>query len=398
MAYSWLAVALRDGQVITPLPDLTCESVGVRICNYQTATASLPVGGTGKNAPPADWQRATLEAATVYVLLDDPKDGTPANPVWGGYITQSTPLTGDTIPLSLKTLEGYLDARYVGDVTYTATDQNVIVSDLFARFVNDGTINIRVQVVGAAGKVRDKTYKDSDNKTVLSALTELSGIIGGPEWTIGWEWSDSAHITPVLYVGTRLGAAVTPGLMPDATFSSPGSIISAQLTRDYTTGKGANRVVAQSSGIGAATPLSPPQVFSDPDRPTFEYRFTPSTSITDTDTLTAHAQAALAQMQQGSRSLTMTAAVESAPRLGRDWSLGDDIGYKIGGPEYDPGRHWGDAWSDIWSDVWGSLVRNTSGRESVPAFPGGISGTARALGWDLTINGVQTVIPILGGV
>ncbi len=398
MAYSWLAVALRDGQVITPLPDLTCESVGVRICNYQTAQGSLPVGGTGRNAPPADWQRATTEGATVYVLLDDPGDGSTSVPVWGGYLTKAEPSTGDTIPLPLSTLEAYLDCRYVGDVTYTATDQNTIVSDLIARFVNDGTINIRVQVVGGAGTVRDHTYTDASNKSVLSALTELAGVVDGPEWTIGWEWSDAEHITPVLYVGNRLGTAVTPGFMPNAVFEAPGSIISAALTRDFSKGKGANRVIASSSASATTQPTSPPQVYSDPLRPTFEYRFTPSTSISDVNTLTEHAQAALAQMQQGSRALTMTAAVESAPRLGRDWSLGDDIGYKIGGPEYDPGRHWGDAWSDIWSDVWGSLVRNTSGRESVPAFPGGISGTARALGWDLTISGVQTVTPILGGV
>lgn len=374
MAYSWIAVALRDGKVIAPLPNLTCESVGVRICNYQSATASLPVGGVGVDAPPVDWLLGTLHGGAALVLVDDPEDGTLPVPVWGGFVTKRTRTTGDTVSLSVATLEAYLDTRFVGDVTFTATDQNTIISNLVGSYVNDGTINVRVQVVGAAGVARDKTYKSTDNKSVLSAITELAGVIGGPEWTIGWEWQHSPErLTPVLYVGTRLGTAVTPGLMPAATFEAPGSIITAQYDEDYSAGKGANSVIASSSASTTTQPTSPPQVYIDPSRPTFEYRFTPSTSISNVSTLTAHAQSALAQMQQGSRALTMTAAVESAPRLGRDWSLGDDIGYVIGGLDQ-------------------------SGNDTVPAFPGGISGTARALGWDLTISGVQTVTPILGGV
>lgn len=372
--YSWTAVSLRDGTIVAPLPNLTLESVGVRICNYTTATGSLPVGGQGNDTPPADWLRATLEGGAALVLLDDPQDGSQSIPVWGGYVTQRTRDTGDTVALSVATLEQYLDTRFVGDATYTATDQNTIVSSLIGSFVNDGTISIRVQVVGAAGMVRDRTYTAASNKSVLACLTELSAVIGGPEWTIGWEWQHSPErLTPVLYVGTRLGSAVTPGLMPAATFEAPGSIITASLVEDYTSGKGANSVIASSSGSVGTQPQSPPQVYADPSRPTFEYRFTPSTSITDVSTLTSHAQAALAQMQNGSRSLTMTAAVESAPRLGRDWFLGDDIGYVVGGLDQ-------------------------FGADTVPAFPGGISGVARVLGWDTTISGVQTVTPILGGV
>ena len=374
MAYSWIAAALRDGHVIAPLPNLTCEKVGVRICNYQTATGSLPVGGVGVDAPPVDWLLATLHGGAVLVLVDDPGDGTLPVPVWGGYVTKRTRTTGDTVALSVSTLEAYLDARYVGDVTFTATDQNTIVSSLVGSYVNDGTIDIRVQVVGAAGVARDKTYKSTDNKSVLSALTELAGVIGGPEWTIGWEWQHSPErLTPVLYVGTRLGTAATSGLMPSATFEVPGSIISAQYDEDYSAGRGANSVIASSSASTTTQPSSPPQTYTDPSRPTFEYRFTPSTSISDTATLTAHAQSALAQMEQGSRSLIMTAAVEAAPRLGRDWTLGDDIGYVIGGLDQ-------------------------YGKDTVPAFPGGVGGVARALGWDLTISGMQTVTPILGGI
>ena len=371
MTYFWTAASMRDGSIIADLPNLICDKVTQRICTYQTVTASLPVGGQGEDRPPIEWQRATLEGGAVAVLLDDPGDGTQPVPVWGGWVSNQVPQSTDEVPLSLSTMEAYLDRRYVGDVTFTATDQNAIVSSLISSFVNDGSINIRVQVVGGAGTVRDRTYTDASDKSILSVLTELSAVIGGPEWTIGWEWQHSPErLTPVLYVGTRLGSAVTAGLGPSATFEMPGSVDAATLTRDYQAGKGANNVMAVSTASVGTRPQSPRQVYVDPSRPTFEYRYTPSTSISDVTTMTSHAQATLAAMQNGSRTLTLVAAVEEAPRLGTNWFIGDDIGYVVGG--YD-----------------------STGADTVPAFPGGIAGTARAVGWELTLNGVQTVTPLL---
>jgi hypothetical protein len=97
------------------------------------------------------------------------------------------------------------------------------------------------------------------------------------------------------------------------------------------------------------------------ERPPFEYRFTPSTSISEVSTLTAHAQSALAQMQDGAQALTLTAIVQDAPRLGRDWFVGDDIGYRI----------------------------------QSPAFPDGLEGVARCIGWKVSVAEPSTVTPIL---
>jgi hypothetical protein len=280
----------------------------------------------------------------------------------------------------VATLESYLDRRLMGDVTYTATGQNDMVADWFARFVTTGPLGgmpFRISYTGA-GALRDRAYLRTDRKTVYSALTELSAVIGGPEWTVEWEHQSSPErYTPVLYVGDRVGVAVTPGMSPAATFQAPGCIISATMVEDYSGGKGANAVIAYSSASGGTVPTSPQQVAADDGRPTFEVDIQPSTSIIDVATLTSHAQSALTTLAPGQSSLVLVSSVENAPPLGVDWMLGDDVGYQIGGLEYDPSNP------------------SDNGRESVPAFPGGISGVLRCIGWEMTLDGVQTVTPIL---
>lgn len=396
---SWVSTDARTGVVIADLPGLAVTTVKRSIGRYEPASAALPLP-----TAPENWLLATRHGGANLILLSD------GVPIWGGMVTQRPRSSGDVLPLSLATIESYLDRRYVGDVTYAGVGQNDIVADLIARYVATGPhggIPIRVQyATSGAGQVRDHAYTDASDKTVYAALTELSALIGGPEWTIEWEHLTSPErYTPVLYVGDRIGRAVTPGLAPAATFEMPGCVIDATLVEDYSAGKGANSVTAVSTATVDVRPQSPVQIPTvDDGRPTFETRFTPSTSITLVSTLTAHAQAALATLAPGGRALALSAAVEKAPPLGIDWALGDDVGYDIGGLEVDPRTHVVDVYADTFVDVWvdrfyptgtATVLVNPAGRDSVPAFPGGIAGTARCIGWEMTLDGVQTVTPIL---
>ena len=402
MTLAWVATDARTGVILADLPHLECQSVKRSIGRYESASASLPL----PNAP-ENWQLATRPGGANLHLLSD------GVPIWGAMVTQRPRDLTDNLPLALATIESYLDRRITGDITYTSVGQNDIVADLFARFVVTGPrggIPFRIQYsTPGVGALRDRAYLRSDRKTVYSALTELSAVLGGPEWTVEWEWQHSPErITPVLYVGDRVGRTVTPGLAPTATFQAPGCIIAAVMTEDYSSGKGANSVIAYSSAAAGDVPTSLAQVAPDDGRPTFEVDIQPSTSITDIATLTAHAQSALASLAPGGSALAMSAAVESAPPLGVDWVLGDDVGYSIGGLEVDPRRHdvdvYADTWSDIWSDVWGVYTGrervpvNPNGRQSIPAFPGGISGVLRCVGWELVPDGVQVVTPILASI
>jgi hypothetical protein len=254
--------------------------------------------------------------------------------------------------MTLATPECYLDRRYTGAYAVTGRDQNLIVADLVSQFVTtDSGLPMTVTTVGSAGTVRDRTYNDYDDKTVYSNLGDLMGVIGGPEWTGHWQWNRAANtITPVLYVGNRIGAAVTPGLAPSVTFDSA-VLLDGTLVEDFTTGKGANVVTATSSGQGASRPeaISPtslPPSFGA--RPMYEFRYSPSTSITNVATLQGHSDRALALLQNGTNTITLKASAVAGPMLGVDWNLGDDIGYEFVGP----------------------------------AFPGGFSGTGRCIGYE----------------
>lgn len=400
MGYSWVSTEARTGVIIADLPLLTVDSVKQSMGRYESVSGSLPLPEA-----PENWQRATMPGATHLILLkDNPNDPAHGIPLIGHMINRATPNEGDLLPLDMATVEGYMDRRYVGDKTYTQVGQNVIVADLINSYVLEGAggkngIPIRVQYSGP-GILRDRTYLGSDDKTVLSVLTELSGVLGGPEWTIGWEWQHNPErITPVLYVGDRIGNPVTAGLRPAATFEIPGSVKSFSTPRDFSSDKGSTDVQAHSTAQGDVRPQSSHHVSVDPDRPTFEFRFSPSTSITDTTTLDAHAAAALANMKDGAFSIALSSIATEGPQLGVDFSLGDDVGFVIGGLGFDPRKHtvW-DAFIDRFTDRFGAPVQvltNINGRNLVPSYPGGIRGTARCMGWELTLGDTPILTPNL---
>ena len=373
MSYLWLASAIRTGEIIDELPHLEVGSISRTLMKYTTAQGTLPIP-----TAPESWRRATKGKATCLHLVDvDDRQERPDVPVFGAMVTSRTRGTGDTLELTLATIEAYFGDRYVGDVTYTGVGQNLIVKDLVERFVAtgpNGGIPIRVVLIDdAAGTPRDRTYTDISDKTVYSALRELAGVRGGPEWTVEWEkQSDPERITPVLYVGARVGRPTLAGLGPAATFEAPGPTADATLEESYATGKGATVVLATTTASGDTRPQSAPVVTADPDRPTIEFRFSPSTSIEKVGTLDDHAAAKAAELAAGTAVLSMTAVADRGPRLGIDWAIGDDIGYVVGGPD----RH---------------------DEETVPAFPGGLTGVARAIGWELSLTGVPEVVPVLQG-
>jgi hypothetical protein len=368
MGFGWVSTEARTGEIIDDLQDLNVTSVKQTIGQYESTTATLPIDT--QDATPG-WQRATQRGATHLILLDDnPSDPAHGIPSIGYGIIRNKPDHTDLLALDIATCEAYLDRRYINDdLSYTNVGQNDIAADLINRYVLDGAsglngIPIRVQYTTAgSGQQRTlTTWKAASDKTVYSALTELSGLEGGPEWYIGWEWQHNPErITPVFYVGDRVGAAAPAGLGPAATFEMPGPVTSFKFVDDYSAGKGANSVIATSTAQGNTRPQSPAQTASDPSMPTFEYRWSPSTSITDVSTLTSHAGSALTNMQDGAVSVAMTANSNDAPLLGVDYHLGDDIGIVV----------------------------------VAPAWPDGLEGTARMVSYERTLGMTPTITPAL---
>jgi hypothetical protein len=355
MPLSWLSINANNGAVISDLPTLRVDgSLKRTIGRHESQTAILPLDGA-----PSNWRTATRKKSVFLVALSEPLENEPrGEPVWGGMVTERTTSHKEGVSLSMVTAEDYLNDRYVGDETYVSVGQNEIVEDLVVKYIATDGIPIRVVKLPGANPTRDRTYLDKDDKTVYALLDELSGVTGGPEWTIGWEWVDERQLGLVLYVGGRIGSAAPAGLGPSSWFHLPGNTTNAELVEGYRRGEGANDVMAVSSGSADARPQSTHHTSTVDGRPRIELRWSPSTSITELDTLEGHAVRALAGLQDGTVALSITAnRAESIA-----FNLGDDVGF------------------DLTSWAW----------------PDGITGTARAIGIEWTDTTITPVLDVTG--
>lgn len=330
----WVATDV-SGLVIATLTSLVPAGPLRRTMGrYESQTFTLTVDP--KTDP--DWLYATTPMQGALICYT----GEPGQEVieWGGIITRRKRGLSNTVELGAATPECYLDRRYTGDYAVTGRDQNLIVSDLVTKATQGapavpGSVGwpFRVDIIGAPGTARDRGYADKDDKTLYSVIDELAHVDGGPQWSTGWEWTHNPErIRPVVHVGTRIGAAKTPGLAAPVTFT-PAMMTDGTLDEDYASGKGANLITAVSSGSGDTRPQSSVGVLQ-PHRPVVEDRFTPSTSITKVSTLTGHATSQLAQEANGAQALSFTIARQGTPRLGVDWRLGDDIDVILDGPTF----------------------------------------------------------------
>ena len=361
----WLGCDLVTGRIVEELPDLRPSGgISAVLGAYTSASFGLPIPLAGYGAAPRNWEGATEPGRSMIVAVLG------GVPVWAGVVLTRRGGTEATAELACVSLDGYLDRRYVRDHEFVGVDEALIAASL----VDDANIEGIGLIVDAppTGTLRDRTYADQDDKTVYSALRELMGVIDGPEWTVALDWMDATQTTVAAFVRVRkrIGHA---SAAPNAVFATgtANAVVSSRgvsdaryaYGEDYTAGKGANHIVATSSGEGDSRPQSTPardEALFAAGWPRWEHRFTPSSSITTTSVLDAHAEQALALMSRGARTLTITARADAYPVLGTDWSIGDDIGYELTGH-----RH-----------------------------PTGLTGVARAIGWDLDPE-AGTVSPIL---
>lgn len=352
MTVRWISCDARTGRIIEELPNLApTGSFGQVLSSMSSCGFSLPIPLSFEEAR---WLPATVPGRSMFVAID----GATEDPVWAGIVNRRRGGTGEHLELGAENIETYLNRRYVGDHTWSQVDDISVIAAGLLGDADDEGINLVVDAP-AGGVLRDRTYYDKDNKTVYRALSELSKVINGPEWTIdvAWEDADQLVVTKTARVRRRIGVA-SPN--PDAVFQTTAAAVfdtkgtsSARYTldEDYTDGKGANHVVAYSSGQGDSQPFSAPARAEDliaAGMPRFEYRFQPSSSISDLSTLNSHAQARAAVMRMGGSAWVVEARWSQYPRLGKDWHIGDDIGWDLIGH-----RH-----------------------------PGGVQGTGRAIGWD----------------
>lgn len=343
--FQFLAVSLTSGIVLAEFPDLHVSKLSYRFGAITSETMVLP----WRNIP-SNWDEATIPYGVAVLLVRD------STVLWGGIIVRrERTLQGNGLTLTLSSVEHYFNSVYVKDHTYSGWEQTWIVSDLVTSTLKDHGFLIEVDT--AASRIhRDRTYEESSDKTLLSALQELSSVQDGPEWCTSWRVSGKRYV-PVLTIADRIGSS-----SPVTTFDES-SMMSFKVVEDYTSDYGANMITAIGSSTGEDQLRSDVMVAEQSYRPVVECVFRPSSSITRKETLNAHALSRLQQLRNGTNTVSMTLSLMAAPVVYREWEPGDMVSWTIA---------------------------DDSGR-----FNGFDHGEARVVGYDIDLSGAWTITPVM---
>lgn len=343
--FQFLAVSLTSGTVLAEFPDLQMSKLSYRFEETTSETVTIPWRGI-----PSNWVEATLPYGVAILLVRG------STVLWGGIVVKrERTLRGEGLSLTLATVEHYFDNVYVQDHVYSNRDQCEIVSDLVSTTLDGHRFLLSVEASPSAIR-RDRTYESSSDKTLLSVLQELSNVLNGPEWCISWSAGDGKY-WPVLTVADRIGS-VTP-----VTTFDESVMTSFKVLEDYTTGYGANMVVAVGSTTGDGSLRSDVMVTDQSYRPVVEHVVRPSSSITQKKTLDAHAMSSLRKLQDGTNTVAMTLSLMAAPVVYEEWQPGDVVAWAIA--------------------------------DDIGRFAGFEHGEARVVGYDIDFSGVWTITPVL---
>nr|UVX95739.1 MAG: hypothetical protein [Bacteriophage sp.] len=343
--FQFLAVSLTSGIVLAEFPDLQVTKLSYRFEEVTSETVLIP----WRNIP-SNWGEATVPYGTAILLVRG------STVLWGGIVVKrERTLQGSGLTLTVATVEHYLDSVYVKDHVYSNRDQCEIVKDLVLTTLEGHRFMISVEMSPSRIR-RDRTYEADSDKTLLSAIQELSNVQDGPEWCTSWRDNGGVYL-PVLTVADRIGSAT-----PVTTFDES-VMTSFRVLEDYTASYGANVVWAVGSTTGETRLRSDVMVAEQSYRPVIEHVVNASSSIMRKETLDGHASSALQQLRDGTNTVDMTLSLMTAPIVYEAWKPGDVV-------------EW--------------LVADDDGR-----LAGFDHGEARVVGYDLDFSGVWTITPVL---
>lgn len=343
--FQFLSVALTSGVVLAEFPELQVSRLSYRFEEVTSETVMLP----WRNIP-SNWGEATVPYGVAILMV---RGGTV---LWGGIVVKrERTLQGEGLSLTLATVEHYFDSVYVKDHVYSGWEQTWIAEDLVSSTLAGHRFAFDVET-SSSGIHRDREYKASSDKTLLSALQELSNVQDGPEWCTSWRVRNGVYL-PVLTIADRIGS-----VEPVTTFDES-VMTSFKVVEDYTSGYGANMVWAVGSEAEDGRLCSDVMVAEQSYRPVVEHVVRPSSSIVLKETLNAHASSALAQLGDGTKTISMTLSLMDAPIVYEAWKPGDVV-----------------AWT----------IADDNGR-----FDGFAQARARIVGYDIDFTGVWTITPVL---
>lgn len=314
----WFAVCdVKTGQVLAELPLKIDSELQRGMQTISSGSFTLPIYDA---RCPKEWELLTIPMRYWICCVSEDVI------VWAGIIeSRHRKTSSGMVGLSCVSPEDYLDRRYVPSKRFDQVDQTEIVKWFISLANTDG---LPFVVDGKlSGIRRDREYHEDETASVYQRLSELSNVIGGPEWHITVEWANENYsaIVPVVRVGApRIGRA---SKAPMAVFEMPGGLLDVAFEERYGAREFATHVVAVGGGEGEDRPMSDPIISTNVEIagwPRCEIRKT-FDSVTQKTTLNSHANSLLGSLKNGVGVWSLTQKIDQYPRLGVDWSMGDDV-------------------------------------------------------------------------
>jgi hypothetical protein len=251
-------------------------------------------------------------------------------PAWSGIVWATEESSEGGYRLATATPESFFDRVYTRTLIYKQEEQINIFKGLAQRAVANGLPLIFD--LKATSVKRDSTYNDDEDGSVYDRMQELASVNNGFEWTIDTVWADDTHrkIQFVLRAAPYLGAGINS---PKGPISTHGPAKATwKRTVDWGKGKGANAIIAVTSGEGKARLQSEEITDILDSYPKLEYRWMPGSNIKEKSTLNDHASSKLSSIGKGTTVLELECRWDQIPvRLELDIKLGDWLQYQLYG-------------------------------------------------------------------
>lgn len=154
------------------------------------ATCSVPLN---KVSPSDIWPH---QRAIAFTRLTGP-GASATKPVceFIGMIDSYPANSGGDLQIGMKSIDGYLEHRLIeSNTTYTSIGQNDIGAALVSLASFNG-INLTSSTSGVVNTARTRSYLAADDKFIMSAISELTEIDGGPDYIRRHTFSTGAWFT-----------------------------------------------------------------------------------------------------------------------------------------------------------------------------------------------------------
>lgn len=318
--YRYWACDLKTGTRGDQVPLKASGPLTDRINSVQTVmfTADLAELQAG-----VDFYSSVVEGRTLIVCEREYEGDRVTDILWAGIVGLVEGGNDSTVNVSCSTIGSYFDGRYAATHTYTAIPGDTdgkILTDLLTDAAPEG-INVTLDI--NCPTLRAQRYMAREYRTVLSCLTDLAALDGGPEWIFRASWVDTTRqqVKITFVARTRLGVASTA---PAVTFDYPGNIRSYRTTGDYTKGHGANQVTA-TTGSGVPGDVARDAVgITGYGYPRWEQVLQKQGDQTVV-ALSSFATAEVAKSGRGEQTSTLVLDMTTGPQVWTDWTVGDDV-------------------------------------------------------------------------